>query len=156
MTRWRRTTACERATQWISLELDGELGRLEQAALTRHLRRCDRCSSTSTEFGAFTRLLREAPPVEPPRPVFVVTPGWVKRRTRARIRGGVLALAVAISGAFAFTVLPRSGGEPPSAIGFSGAEQQQVFARDHTRSEPTLFVVADNAPAPSLAARPLL
>ena len=30
MGRWRRTTACERAAQWISLELDGELGELER------------------------------------------------------------------------------------------------------------------------------
>ena len=35
--RWLLTTACERASQWISLELHGELGRLEQAALVRHL-----------------------------------------------------------------------------------------------------------------------
>ena len=37
MTRWRRTTACERGAQWISLDLDGELSRLEQTALARHL-----------------------------------------------------------------------------------------------------------------------
>src|SRR5262245_40336824 len=127
MTRWRRTTACERATQWISLDLDGELGRLEQAALARHLRRCDQCRSTSSEIGSFTTLLRDAPPIEPTRAVIVMTPPWVKRRTRAKIRGGVLALAVAIGGVFSVAVLPHSGGEPPSAIGFSDTEQQQVF-----------------------------
>src|SRR6516165_8534523 len=116
MTRWRRTTACERAAQWISLDLDGELGRLEQAALARHLRRCDRCRSSSSEIGMFTSFLRDTPPVEPTRAVVVVTPEWARRRTRARIRGGVLAMAVAASGAFAVAVLPHSGGEPPSAI----------------------------------------
>ena len=104
----------------------------------------------------FTSFLRDTPPVEPTRAVVVVTPEWARRRTRARIRGGVLALAVAASGAFAVAVLPHSGGEPPSAIGFSGTEQQQQFARDHARSEPTVFVVAENTPPPSLASRPLL
>ena len=156
MTRWRRTTACERAAQWISLELDGELGRLEQAALARHLRRCDRCRSTSSEIETFTSVLRDSPPVDPARAVVVVTPEWVRRRTRAKIRGGVLALAVAVSAGLAVAVLPRSGSEPPSMIGFSGAEQQQQFALDHAKSEPTLFVVAENAPPPSLASRPLL
>jgi predicted anti-sigma-YlaC factor YlaD len=156
MTRWRRTTACERAAQWISLELDGELGRLEQAALARHLRRCGRCRSTSSDIGMFTSALRDSPPVEPSRAVDVVTPEWARRRARRKVRGGILALAVTVSGAFAVAAIPHSGGESPSTIGFSGAEQQQQFARDHARSEPTLFVVAENAPPPSLASRPLL
>jgi predicted anti-sigma-YlaC factor YlaD len=156
MTRWRRTTACERATQWISLELDGELGRLEQAALARHLRHCERCKSASTDIGRFTSLLRGAPPVEPARAVVVVTPPWARRRARAKIRGGVLALTVAIAGLLSVAVLPHSGGEPPSTIGFSGAEQQRGFARDHAENEPTLFVVAERTLPPSLAARPLL
>jgi predicted anti-sigma-YlaC factor YlaD len=156
MTRWRRTTACERAAQWISLELDGELSRIEQAALARHLRRCHRCKSTSTEIGMFTSLLRDSPAVEPARAVIVATPPWAKRRARAKIRGGVLALVVAIGGMVSVAVAPHSGGEPPSTIGFSGAVQQRGFARDHAENEPTLFVVAENSPPPSLATRPLL
>ena len=41
--RWWRTNACERAMQWISLELDGELSQLERAALGRHIDGCARC-----------------------------------------------------------------------------------------------------------------
>jgi predicted anti-sigma-YlaC factor YlaD len=156
MTRWRRTTACERAAQWISLELDGELGRLEQAALARHLRRCGRCRSTSSDIGTFTSFLRDAPAIDPSRAVVVVMPAWARRRARATIRGGVLALAAAVSGVVAVGVLPHSGGTPPSTMGFSGTAQQQQFARDHAESEPTVFVVAENSPPPSLAARPLL
>ena len=107
MTRWRRTTACERAAQWISLELDGELGRLDEAALARHIRRCDRCQSSSLEIGAFTGLLREEPPVAPSRAVVVVTPAWAKRRARATIRGGALALIAALAAMLAVAVLPR-------------------------------------------------
>jgi len=156
MTRWRRTTACERAAQWISLDLDGELGRLEQAALARHLRRCDRCRTTNTEIGIFTGLLRDSPPVDPSRAVVVVTPPWARRRARAKVRGGILAFAVAIAGATAVAVLPHSESTPPSSIGFSGTAQQRAFARDHARSEPTLYVVSETSPPPSLASRPLL
>ena len=106
MTRWRRTTACERAAQWISLDLDGELGRLEQAALARHLRRCDRCRASSAEIGGFTALLREAPPVEPARAIVVADAclgeaagprDAPRRRARARDRGGDLRRRRALS-----------------------------------------------------------
>jgi predicted anti-sigma-YlaC factor YlaD len=155
MTRWRRTTACERAAQWISLELDGELGRLEQAALDRHLRRCDRCRATTGQMGAFTLLLREAPLLGPARAVVVEPPVWARRRARAALRGSVLALAAAVAGIFSIGVLPHSGRTPPSSVEVSW-KQQQVVARDHARSEPRLFVVADEAPAPSLSVHPLL
>jgi ferric-dicitrate binding protein FerR (iron transport regulator) len=156
MTRWRRTTACERAAQWISLDLDGELGRLEQAALVRHLRRCDRCRTSSSEIESFTTLLREAPPIDPARAIVVPTPAWARRRARATIRGGVLALVAAVAGLLAVAVLPHSESAPPGSLGFSGTAQQQQFARDHAVSEPTLFVVAENALPPSLTPRPLL
>jgi hypothetical protein len=156
MTRWRRTTACERAAQWISLELDGELGRLEQAALARHLRRCDRCRVTSAEIGSFTTLLRDDPPIDPARVIVVPTPAWARRRARAKVRGGVLALTAALGAAFAVVTLPHSESAPPSSIGFSGAQQQKAFARDHALSEPTLFVVAEDSLPPSLTDRPLL
>jgi hypothetical protein len=157
MTRWRRTTACERAAQWISLDLDDELGRLEQAALARHLRRCDRCKSSSDEIGAFTVLLREAPQLEPARAIAVVTPPWARRRARATLRGGALALAAALTASLAaLFALPHSGSDPPSALGFAGPKQQHVFAREHVTSEPTLFVIEQSLPTHSFAGRALL
>ena len=66
MMRWRRTTACERAAQWISLDLDDELGSLDRAALAKHLERCAGCRALSAEIGGFTRLLRIQPLETPP------------------------------------------------------------------------------------------
>jgi len=155
MTRWRRTTACERAAQWISLDLDGELGRLEQAALVRHLRRCESCRTSSLEIGGFTGLLRAAPPVEPARAIVVPTPAWARRRARATLRGGALAVAVAAAIFAAMTAL--SPGSQPSGgpFAFGGTKQQILFAREHVLNEPTLFVV--NLPAEhSFAGRALL
>ena len=156
MTRWRRTTACERATQWISLELDGELGCVEQAALARHLRRCDRCRASNSEVHAFTLLVREAPQVEPARLIAVAAPSWAQRRARARLGAGVLALAVALSAGLSIAVLPHSGSGFRNS-GFADSQQQQMdVVRDHVQSEPQLFVSAEFAPAPSLASHPLL
>jgi predicted anti-sigma-YlaC factor YlaD len=155
MTRWRRTTACERAAQWISLDLDGELGRLEQAALVRHLHRCDRCRASSFEIGGFTGLLRAAPPVEPARAIVVPTPAWAKRRARATLRGGALALAAAAAIFAAMTALSTESTEGGSSLGFGGETEQIVFAREHVLNEPTLFAV-EVPPAHSFADRALL
>ena len=156
MTRWRRTTPCERAAQWVSLDLDGELSRLEAAALARHLRRCERCRASSAEIGAFTSLLREAPPVEPARAIVVPAPAWAKRRARATLRGGALALAVAAAVFLGVSQLSPPATTSGGSLDFSGAAAQQAFARDHVLSEPTVYVVANAPTAPSFAARALL
>jgi predicted anti-sigma-YlaC factor YlaD len=155
MTRWRRTTACERAAQWISLDLDGELGRLEQAALDRHLGRCDSCRASSSEIGRFTSLLREAPPVEPARATTVAIPAWAARRARATLRGGALVLAAAAAIFAAMTAFSSGDRQGASSLGFGGVAEQIVFAREHVLNEPTLYVVTEPA-AHSFADRALL
>jgi anti-sigma factor RsiW len=140
--RWWRTSACERAAQWISLDLDGELSQLERAALDRHLAGCGRCRELGADVRAFTSLMREAPLVELARPV-VVLPA---RRTRARTARRVAAslafaalTAVAVAGAAFF---PSGGTSPHSALAFRNAQEQERFAHLETqRLEPTVFVV---------------
>jgi predicted anti-sigma-YlaC factor YlaD len=156
MTRWRRTTACERAAQWVSLDLDGELSRIEAAALARHLRRCESCRYSSGEIGAFTAMLRDAPPIEPARAIVVPAPPWAKRRARATLRGGALALAVAGAVFLGVSQLSQSATPSSGSLDFSGAAAQQAFARDHVLSEPTLYVVANAPPPRSFAGRALL
>src|SRR5690349_3142332 len=94
--RWWRTNACERAMQWASLDLDGELSELEEAALGRHLEGCARCRETCAEVRGFTRLLRSEPLVELARPVEVALPGRGRARAARRI-----AVSVALAGATA-------------------------------------------------------
>jgi predicted anti-sigma-YlaC factor YlaD len=156
MTRWRRTTACERAAQWVSLDLDGELSRLESAALARHLRRCESCRASSAELGAITSLLREAPPVEPARAIVVPAPPWATRKARATLRGGAFALAVAGAVFFAVSQFSTPASSSGSSFDFSSTAAQRAFARDHVRSEPTVYVVANLPAAPSFASRALL
>src|SRR3954454_15140056 len=139
MTRWRRTTPCERAAQWISLDLDGELGRLEQAALVRHLRRCDSCRAASAEIGGFTGLLRSAPPVEPARATVIPSAAWARRRAVGTLRGGVLVLAVAAAIFASLTALTASPTAPTGTFGFASQTQQIKFAREHVASEPIVY-----------------
>jgi anti-sigma factor RsiW len=154
MVLWWRTTTCERAAQWISLELDGELSELERARLARHLDRCASCRAWSAEVGGFTSLLRIAPLVELSSPVTVVVP----RVLRAKRRAAVATLAtVAAAAAVLVVALPQTGGNSsPRAFAFQDAKQQRRFAQEHVRTELAAFLVAPTAPAQSFASRALL
>jgi hypothetical protein len=154
MTRWRRTTACERATQWLSLDLDGELGRLEQAALARHLGRCDDCRGKQREFQGFTLLLREAPLVGPERPIQV--PFSARAATRTTLRGGAIAVALAVIVFGAFNALSRSTSQPVSSLSFGSIQQQRAFVRQHAQIASTLSSRFTLVPAPPFAGRVLL
>jgi anti-sigma factor RsiW len=56
-----RPRACERAAQFVSLELDGALSNLEEAMLRRHLDWCEHCAAYARDVGGITDLLRNAP-----------------------------------------------------------------------------------------------
>jgi len=140
--RWWRTNACERAMQWISLGLDGELSQLERAALERHLDGCARCRDASVEVDAFTRLLREAPLAELERPVVVAAPRRVGARTARRVAVSAALAGVAAAAALAGVLLPSGGANPRSALAFRNAREQQRFAHaEAQRLEPAVFVV---------------
>ena len=157
MTRWRSTTACERAAQWISLDVDGELGRLEQAALVRHLRRCDRCRDLSGEIQGFTSLLRAEPPVDPQRAVPVVTPDWARKKARTTLRAGLLALCIALAlGGAVSAFLPSGHGSPGSGMMFATPKQHRLFVRARMLNEPVLYTPVALTPAESFSLRPLL
>jgi predicted anti-sigma-YlaC factor YlaD len=57
----RRPASCERAAQFVSLELDGELSPFERALLERHLRHCERCGAYARDIVGLTELVRAAP-----------------------------------------------------------------------------------------------
>jgi ferric-dicitrate binding protein FerR (iron transport regulator) len=152
MPRWRRTTACERATQWISLELDGEIAGLERAALARHLQRCEQCRSARTEIGGFTRRLREAPAHGPAWPVVVTA---LRRRKRvARVGLAALVAAIAVAGGVG-SIVTTSSTPRAAQVEFVDLEQQRAFGEQHVSMEPVLFLVATPPPG-SFGSRALL
>src|SRR6476659_2712177 len=152
MMRWRRTTACERAAQWISLDLDDELGSLDRAALAKHLERCPGCRALSAEIGGFTRLLR-IQPLETPPPATAVQ--VARPRARATRRLVAVALAAATAVAVGVTLLPGANRSSVSSLGFRNVDEQQRYAREHTLVEPTVFA-GDFASPPWYARRALL
>ena len=84
--------ACDRAREWASLALDGELSGFEQALLDAHLGRCADCRAFATDLGDATGLLRSSVPERPSTPISI--PGRLRPQTRVR---NVLALAAAAS-----------------------------------------------------------
>lgn len=52
---------CERAREWASLGLDGELSELERALLSAHTKRCYACAQYVAEVGVITTVIRETP-----------------------------------------------------------------------------------------------
>jgi len=128
--------------QWISLDLDGELSQLEQAALARHLDGCARCRELGTDVNAFTQLIRDAPLVELDRPVVVAAPG--RSRARAARRAAVSLAFAGLAGAAALggVVLTSGGSNAHGAFSFRNAQEQQQFAHvEARRLEPAVFVV---------------
>ena len=77
---------CERAQEWASLDLDGELSAFEGRLLQSHLERCAPCNSFAARLDGFTAQLRLAPPERLGRRVAL---------PRARQRSGVHAGAAA-------------------------------------------------------------
>jgi predicted anti-sigma-YlaC factor YlaD len=154
-------TACERARQWISLELDGELSELEQAALARHLDGCRSCRAVSACVGGFTWMLREQPLTSLERHVVVARP----RSNRSMLAWRVAAALAASAAAGTLTgvlVLPHRNRHVSSALAFQSVAQQQRFALDHIRGEPrtreeqrTAGAASYRPAFPSLAARAL-
>ena len=56
-----RDGRCERARQWASLRLDGELSELEDALLEQHLDGCSSCSAFAVRLEATTEAMRAVP-----------------------------------------------------------------------------------------------
>jgi hypothetical protein len=85
---------CERAREWASFELDGELSAFERVLLRAHLRSCEPCRDFHADVSGFTTTLREAPHerfagVQLSRP---------RRRVRLRLAPAVAAMAVVAVG----------------------------------------------------------
>ena len=79
---------CERAREYASLRLDGELSELEEALLSAHLSRCDICHTFDADIRAMASALREAAFEKASAPI--VIPGR-RRAARQVLRVGTAA-----------------------------------------------------------------
>ncbi len=108
---------CERAQEWASLELDGELSQLERVLLATHLRRCAACAESVAGMRAMTSALRAAPFERLSAPAFVVTAQKPRSRPLAlRLAlAATLAVVAAGLGMFAGTLGNTSPSQPPAS-----------------------------------------
>jgi predicted anti-sigma-YlaC factor YlaD len=86
---------CDRARQWASTELDGELSTFERVLLRAHLAGCASCKEFRAAIGGLTGTLRSAP-LEPFEGV--IEYGRIRRRLRMRLAPAAAAMAVAAVG----------------------------------------------------------
>jgi len=105
--------ACERAREWASLRMDGELSELEQVLLQSHLDRCAGCSAYSAGVAAATAEIRGAKVERLTRPVTLPLHRRIAFTARAFQAGtgvaAVLAAAVGLG-----TLFGSSGHQTPS------------------------------------------
>ena len=86
---------CDRARQWASIELDGELSNFERALLDAHLADCSSCAEFRGSIGELTHALRAAP-LERLDGVIEIGRAW--RRARLRLAPAAAAMAVGLVG----------------------------------------------------------
>lgn len=86
---------CERARQWASIELDGELSTFERVLLRAHLAHCPPCRAFREQTGGLTHALRAAPLEQLEQPIQI---GRMRRRLRLRLAPAAAAMAVAFVG----------------------------------------------------------
>lgn len=85
---------CDRARQWASIELDGELSAFERVLLRAHLADCASCREFHAGVRDFTTALRTAPDEQ----FEGVQLGRPRRRARLRLAPAVAAMAVVAVG----------------------------------------------------------
>jgi anti-sigma factor RsiW len=113
---------CDRAREWTSLELDGELSELERAALETHTRSCDACRAFAAGVADVASTLRSTPFVEP-EPLAVPS---ARRRVRpVFVVAAALVVALAAGAGSLVGTLSSRGG--PSRPGHADAAAQKPF-----------------------------
>jgi predicted anti-sigma-YlaC factor YlaD len=125
-----RPKSCERAAQFVSLELDGELSRFERAMLKRHLQRCEPCAAYARDVIGLTGLLRAAPAEEIRLPLVF---SLHRRRVFRMLPSVAAAVAVAAVGVW-FGISSPGNTRVPTHIGtFSSGSGVAVGALSDDR-----------------------
>jgi hypothetical protein len=119
-----RSGRCERARQWASLGIDGELSELEDTLLEKHLAGCASCSAFAARLTATTEAVRavphERPQIEYPR----------FERLVIRLPVGRRVAIVAVAAAAALGAFVGSSLQKPAPTQAPGNRPQLSFRTD--------------------------
>lgn len=92
-----RPHMCERAREWSSLALDGELSELERVLLNSHLRRCAACAAYVVDITTITATIRAAELEPVPQPVAIPLRRRFAYASRAWPAGAAAAAAAVLT-----------------------------------------------------------
>jgi ferric-dicitrate binding protein FerR (iron transport regulator) len=135
---------CDRAREWVSLRLDGELSPLEEELLERHLELCDECRTFEEDVRWATDVLRLTPQERPARRLTIRAAP--KPRVSARRVTAIAAAAALALGALVGAIL-----DGPSSTAPSQAPNELSFLTrdaDELRELPRTRILSP-APLPS-------
>jgi predicted anti-sigma-YlaC factor YlaD len=94
-----RGQLCDRARQWASLRVDGELSELEHALLETHVARCEPCRAFVREAEAVAAALRAVSLQRLPEPVQLVAPARHGRVPMRIVQTATVAALVLVAAA---------------------------------------------------------
>ncbi|MGH3036204.1 MAG: zf-HC2 domain-containing protein [Gaiellaceae bacterium] len=139
-------SVCERAREWSSLRLDGELSVLEEELLERHLGVCELCADFEDGMRTTAGAMRAAPVERPSRRTRIPARRAAGFSTKRR-RTAVVAAAALALGALLGSYLDR----PPQPAPVDGGSQISLLSRDlnQLRDLPREAPPARPAPVPS-------
>jgi predicted anti-sigma-YlaC factor YlaD len=140
---------CDRAREWVSLGLDGELSPLEDELLDRHLDACDECRAFAEDVRWATDVLRLTPQERPARRL-IVRPAPRREVSARRVTAIAAVAALALGALIGAIVEGPSSSVPtdvPSEISFLTNQQDA----DEFRELPRTRILS---PAPSPSAPP--
>lgn len=125
--------SCERAREWASLRLDGELSEFEQALLDAHLERCAPCAAYAGNVTAATEALRraEASRLSVPVALPLRRRGLSLRAVSAAAAAAAIVAAVGIG-----TLIGSLGGAHPA---FQGVDNARASVSSELQGEQALI-----------------
>jgi predicted anti-sigma-YlaC factor YlaD len=124
--------SCERAREWASLRLDGELSEFEQALLDAHLERCAPCAAYAGNVTAATEALRRAEPSRMSVPVALP----LRRRVSLRAVSAAAAAAAIVAAVGLGTLIGSLGGAQPA---FQGVDNARASVSSELQGEQALI-----------------
>ena len=138
-----RDGRCERARQWASLRVDGELSELEDSLLEKHLEGCSSCSAFAVGLAATTEAVR-AVPLERPE---ISYPRF--ERPVIRLPVGRRVAIVAVAAAAALGAFVGSSLQKPSPAPAPGGSPQLSFRTDQDLLRQLPHQTKQPAPTPN-------
>jgi Putative zinc-finger len=142
--------ACDRAREWATADVDGELSSFESVLLNAHLVDCASCREFHASVGAFTEMLRTAPMEQLERTIDI---GRLRRRIRIPLRAAPAVAAMAVTVVGLGSILASSDLRAPSKRFSAPSEFAGLDTMNLATAQARASKVASVGPVRTLQAR---